>query len=266
MSRVILAVLAIAIPASAQSPPLPTFEIASVRVVVPEGGAARPPGFALNPRRTEGRLTWTTELYDLVLYAYDLPRWQLVGLKPSRHFYAIAATMPSSTTPDDVRLMFRSLLRDRFHIKTREQFEERPGYRLVVGPGGTKLRAAIDGDPPPPMPDFLPDFPPAIAEGLVNSSLADVGVVGLMGRGVPISKLAKGLSDDLGTFVQDRTNLTGRYYFGFTYARLDIPDTDGRAPTIFQAVEEALGMRLERVRAQTTLTVIEHVDTIPTEN
>lgn len=57
------------------SPPRLRFEVASVRVVPSSSGL--PPGFAMSPRRTAGRLFWTTNLSSLISYAFPLPSWRI---------------------------------------------------------------------------------------------------------------------------------------------------------------------------------------------
>src|SRR5262245_4877059 len=92
----------------------PTFEVASVRAI--PGSNGLPDGFAMNPRRAGGRVTWTTTLYDLTTHAYQLPGWRLVGIKWEQAFYRIEATFDERATSDDVRQMFRQLLMDRFKL------------------------------------------------------------------------------------------------------------------------------------------------------
>jgi hypothetical protein len=58
---------------------VPRFEVASVRSLPPSIGL--PQGFAMNPRRTGTRVAWTTGLYDLTRYAYNLPAWRLSGIE-----------------------------------------------------------------------------------------------------------------------------------------------------------------------------------------
>jgi hypothetical protein len=61
-------------------PPTPRFEVVSVRMVPSSSGL--PQGFAMNPRLGGGRLTWTTRLFALVRYAYDVPNWRITGIEP----------------------------------------------------------------------------------------------------------------------------------------------------------------------------------------
>jgi uncharacterized protein (TIGR03435 family) len=245
----------------------PRFEVASVRVLPQSNGL--PPGFAMNPRITPGRLTWTTTLHRLIVYAYDdVPGWRLSGIEPDwTSFYSIAATMDPSANRDDVRLMFRQLLAERFKLVLRTKVEQRSGYALVVASSGANLRTASEDGTVPPMPDYMNAQTPAAFEGFIFESFEGEGVSAITGRGVPITKLANAISGVVEQPVMDRTGLAGEYYFGF---RFRSPDYVGAepvdAPSLFDAVQEELGLELERTSGPTELLVVEHVEHVPTEN
>jgi uncharacterized protein (TIGR03435 family) len=250
---------------AAQSlPPGPRFEVASIRVVPSSGGL--PQGFAMNPRRAGERLTWTTRLFSLVRYAYDIPNWRITGIEPEQFFYRIEATMQAQASQEDVRSMMRQLLIDRFKLTTHTRVEQRSGYALVIDNGQKLQRAAATGDVPP-MPGYMLGQPAAAFEGAIFNSAMGKGAAAITGRGVPLSRLAYTLSEELKEFVIDRTGMTGNYYFGFTFRHLDDPVADApEVASLFDALRDELGLRLERQKGPVEFLVVDHAERLPTEN
>lgn len=245
-------------------PPGPRFEVASVRVVTSSGGL--PQGFAMNPRRAGERLTWTTRLFSLVRYAYDIPNWRITGIEPEQFFYRIEATMQAQASQEGVRSMMRQLLIDRFKLTTHTRVEQRPGYALVIDNGQKLRRTAATGEVPP-MPSYWKSNPPAGVEGSIVNSAEGSGIAAITGRGVPLARLAYTLSEELKEFVVDRTGMTGNYYFGFTFRRLDYPNADApEVASLFEALRDELGLRLERQKGPVEFLVVDHAERLPTEN
>jgi uncharacterized protein (TIGR03435 family) len=245
----------------------PRFEVESVRALPPSTGL--PPGFAMNPRRTGDRLTWTTSLHDLTRYAYNVPAWRLSGIEPQQSYVAIAASVDPRATPDDIRLMLRALLIDRFKLVVRTTKEQRSGYTMTVANNGPKLEMAKADGSVPPMPAYMgsPRPAPGPFEGFIFTSAED-GCCAITGRRVPLSKLADELSAQIGAFVIDQTGLTGTdYYFGFKFQRLDHLDADAAdAPSVFEALENELGLTLRKTTGQVEMFMVTHVEKVPTEN
>lgn len=238
-----------------------TFEVASVR----QGGSLAT--FTGEPRRTGGRLTWTTTLYFLTCYAYRLPGWRIFGVKSEQSFYTIAATMDPSSTEDEVRAMLRQLLRERFYFTAHTETKELSGYALVVEPRGSKLRTAAPGGESPPMPDYLRGKSPEAFEGRIFTSIEGKNTSAITGRGVSATKLADEISEALGVFVEDRTGLTESYYFGFRFRSEDsFAAANVDVPTVFAAVQEELGLKLEKHRGPAEFLVVDRIDKIPSEN
>jgi uncharacterized protein (TIGR03435 family) len=156
--------------------------------------------------------------------------------------------------------MFREILVERFGLKVHHETRTLPVYALVVAKGGPKMTAS---KPQPNDPDGMPGNP-----GVLNTSLGRE-----TGRGALIEFLAEDLSDALGRKVVDKTGLTGRYDFTLTWA----PDDDAAAmgssassgapqgPSLFTAVQEQLGLKLEPVKAPVDVVVIDHLEK-PSEN
>jgi len=247
--------------ARAQTNTKPTFEVASLREV--RAGDVVP----LNafPRRTGGKFGWNTSLGRLACYAYHLPYWRISGFDKDRSFYTVVATMDASATEDQVRLMLQALMVDRLKIVSHRVTKEFQGYALVVAKGGPKLKTANGRGEAPPMPEYRRGTPFAPFEGRIISESAGVGTSAILGRGVSTSQLADELSENLGTFVLDRTGLTGKYYFGFTFLSINRPSDDAEAASIFSVLPDELGLKLETQKGPVEILVVDHFER-PSEN
>jgi bla regulator protein blaR1 len=231
----------------AQSAAPLAFEVASVKPhVLPAGGIVisklYPPAV---PFRISGsRVTALTRtVTDLIRDAYDVKEFQITG-EPRRVFptgdrYDIEAKAPGDAAPtvEQVRLMFQSLLADRFQLKLHRDSKQLPVYHLVIGKSGSKLK---------PVP---PDAPPS--------------------RGQSIDQLVEALSRGLDRPIIDKTGLSGKFestmdWGKLTKARLDDP-VGYAMGALSSAVQENLGLKLEPAKDQIQILVIDHVEK-PSEN
>jgi len=231
----------------------PSFEVASVRME-----PAMPASFSASPIRTGGKVTWTTTLAFLTGYAFNLHEWQLEGV-PRETFYTLWATFDETANDADIRTMFRELLSDRFRLMTHTRTEERTGYDLVVGKKVVKL-TTTPANPAAGKDTFA---------GKIFLGAPAQGPFAISGHGVPLFKLADQLSDLLRVFVRDRTGLTQNYFFNFHFQRPDTTGgvgTESEAPTLFDALETELGLKLEKSKGPASILVVDRVEKVPTEN
>jgi uncharacterized protein (TIGR03435 family) len=139
------------------------------------------------------------------------------------------------------QLMIQALLAERFKLKAHRETRELPVYALVVAKGGPKLQESkLVG---------TPDLGSSIDKTLGQISA----------HNVDLSQLVPGLIQIVGRTVQDKTGLTGKYDFVLTWD----PDhtTDGPPQaSIFKAIEDQLGLKLEPVTGKVDCLVIDHVD------
>lgn len=273
--------------ARAQTTPRPAFDMASLTEapsgVPPAGLSTTSPisswVLSTSPLRTGGKVTWTSPLSSFLYYAYRLPAWRISGIDKDKGawppmLYTIAATMDADATEDQVRLMLQTLLVDRFKIVSHRETKELQGYALVVAKGGPKLRTTtVFGEPSP-------------FEDRTFTGMEGIGTRALMGRGATTSQLADELAENLGTFVLDQTGLSGKYYFGFKFLSanmtslpvLQVPlapprgavasrrhSDESQAPSIFSAVQEQLGLRLEKKKGPVEFLAVDHYEK-PLEN
>lgn len=169
---------------------------------------------------------------------------------------------PSQPSRDQMKLMIRKLLEDRFQLKYHIEKRELPVYAMVVMPAGAKLTESA-GDP---------NAFPGIGFG------QEPGVLSLRGINTTLDGVVNGLqSNILDRPVVNRTGLTGRYDFllRFTPDAAQIANFGGLAPgnaadpdappDIFAAFQQQLGLKLESTRALVDVMVIEKVER-PSEN
>ena len=77
--------------------------------------------------------------------------------------------------------------------------------------------------------------------------------------------IAEELSRIAGRVVVDKTNLTDRYDLKLVWTPDDAAATDNSAPSLFTAVQEQLGLKLESAKEAAPVLVIDHVE-MPTPN
>lgn len=262
----------------------PTFEVASVkRNNSGDPSAAR----RLMPG---GTLFVNIPLRQLIISAYGLQPFQVIG-GPSwidSDRFDINARASGTPTPQELDLMLRSLLADRFKLVAHSEQREMTLYSLLkarddgqLGPG---LRpAAVDCGPtargrggPPPAPGT---GAPGRAAGSLLGCRAMIAPGRLTVGGQPLSLLATVLSTQVGRPVVDKTGLTGRYDLELVF----LPDggrggpvgllppgappapIDPDAPSLFTALQEQLGLKLESGRGPVEVIVIDSVEP-PTED
>ena len=256
--------------AQAASAPL-TFEVASIK---PSDPNAR--GTSLMFQPPHGVRVVNAPVTMLITFAYNIRDFQLAGAPgwTSSARYDILAkgeaapgsedvpTDPRKITDaqfrtrlDDIRERMRSLLADRFQLAIHKETKEGSVYALVVAKGGSKLQPAQEN-----------------AQG--NRGLRmERGQ--LTGMSAPVEFLATTLSGQLGHPVIDKTGLTGKYDFKLTWApdmpRGPSPNPEApppaaaEGPSIFTALPEQLGLRLESQKGPVEMIVIDRIEH-PSEN
>jgi uncharacterized protein (TIGR03435 family) len=272
----------------AQSPPAaaaaPSFEVASIK---PNRAGDNRIGIRFQP----GRFTTTgSTVKQLIGLAYNVRDFQVTGGPSwiSSDRYDIDAKEPEGFSeelqklpPDQRRgklgLLIQSLLADRFQLKLSHGTKELPVYALVVAKDGPKIQEAKPGDA---YPNGIkrPDGRPAGSAGMMA-----MGPGELTGQGVPITFLVQQLSQQLGRKVLDQTGLKGIYDLNLKWtpdpgsaAMMQGPPGAGPAPdnapppytsgpSIFTAVQEQLGLKLEATKGPVEILIIDHVAQ-PSEN
>jgi uncharacterized protein (TIGR03435 family) len=254
-----------------------TFEAASVKPAQPGGGRYTMRG---GPGTSDpGRITYTNVMLRAVmLVAYDVKNWQLSVPDWFDTFrYDIAATLPAATTKEQFQAMLCDLLETRFQIRTHRETKDQPIYALVTAKNGSKIKpTAEDGSTPAELTD---DRIARVQRGegrdgfpVVNMPSSGLivetrdGRARITAKAVPLSKFADMLVSRVGRPVFDRTGLAGNYSFEL-YFTPEGPNADDSAePSIFRALQEQLGLRLEARRGPVELLVVDHAEKVPTGN
>lgn len=154
------------------------------------------------------------------------------------------------------------LLVDRFHLKVHHETKVLPMYDLVLAKGGSRMKM----EPPvPPSPDAAKDPEAAKPRGMIT-----MGPGMLKGEGIPMTSIANQLAYALEATVVDKTGLTGTFDFELKWTPDDAPpanEADSAEPnvSIFAAVQEQLGLKLQPTKGPVDTIIIDHADQ-PSEN
>lgn len=247
----------------------PVFDAASVK-------RRTEPGGGLMGRRPGGRFVAEgVSLQDLLVFAYGVQPYQIIGGPPwldKERWDVNAAGAPG--TPNEVLVALQSLLAERFSLMVRREQQELPVYALVVargdrGPGPQLKRSAADCVAMRAEASRTGVIPPDVAR-LCRGAQGRIGSIQMTGQ--PITELVPLLSTRVQRTVVDRTGLAGPWDLMLTYAPdaspipadaaaqgIQVP-TDPNAPSLFTALQEQLGLKLESTRAPVDVLVIAHAE------
>jgi uncharacterized protein (TIGR03435 family) len=158
----------------------------------------------------------------------------------------------SSRTFDQHMLMLQALLRDRFMLKVHRETRDLPVYALVVAGSGPRLKEA------------KADEPGSNAQPMMRMK-RDGETLEIVATGMHVQSLPPFLLREVGRTVVDKTGLTGKYDFTLQYTPQQSATSDSTAPSIFTAIQEQLGLKLEPQKAPMEVIVIDHIEQ-PSEN
>jgi uncharacterized protein (TIGR03435 family) len=230
---------------------LPAFEVASIRIhPVPLGEIMgfHSSGSLLNLKGYSVR--------GLIVEAYNLKFYQLdnAGLDWQQNiFYDIAARAEDGTAPtrNEFRKMLQTLLAERFNFKFHSEQKEMPVYAMIVEKGGPKFKESANDE----------------------AFAANVGVHGrnqsLSATHITMDSLAIDIESGFGSDrpVIDRTGLNGTYDLKieatpeYRYNR----DQQPGDISVFSAIREQLGLKLDPQKANVEVLIVDHVEK-PSEN
>jgi uncharacterized protein (TIGR03435 family) len=241
---------------------------------------------------------WTCDnlnLSNLVSMAFELRAFQLNSPDWTNNArFNINAKLPEGATKEQFRQMMQNMLIERFALKFHREQKEMQGYELLVGKNGPKFKESEPEKPKdpnaeaPPAPGFVgrpalgkdgfPEMPPGVPGTIMMNNRARQQWVR-----VDMQSLAASLSYQAGKPVNDATGLKGKYDVALFWATsngpppppppsgggsVDIitPASDVSGPTLFTALQEQLGLRLEAKKVTIEILVVDHVEKLPTEN
>jgi len=257
----------------------PQFEVASVKEAPPPTGN----GIRVRMGGDAGRLDYANvTLRDCIRIAYRVKEYQISGpdwLSAQR--YDLVAKLPEGASRDQVPEMLQALLADRFKLKVHRDTKEQPIYALVVAKNGPKIKQSDPNEGPPG--GAVPPGAPGGPRGMMQ-----IGRGSLQAKQMTVSNFADLLARIVDRPIVDMTELKGNYDFKLEYtpdprvmqkmmmgagmppggpppgAAAEGPSESG--PSIFTAVQEQLGLKLDGRKAPIELLVIDSVEKVPTEN
>lgn len=280
--------------ALAQPPAAPSFDVVSVKRNASPSGAMM--------RAMPGNLTAVgATVRQLIRQAYQLQDFQIVGgpdWMNSDRFdvearFDASTPVPGFEGPARMQAMLRTLLADRFNLVARRETRALPVYALVLARSDGRLGpqltpSAVDcaalgrrGGPPPeagrgrgaPPPPGTP-----FSLGPRPQCGGRSGFGQLIAGGAPMAQFVTQLSQMTGRVVIDRTGLTGGYDIDLKWTPtpdqlpagppppgVELPPIDPNGPSLFTALEEQLGLKLESERGPVEVLVIDRLEP-PTEN
>lgn len=210
--------------------------------------------------RGRNLITVNSSLADLMMFAYSVQMKQIVGapgwIESDRYDVDATPDVEGTPTADQVRIMIRKLLAERFQLKFHHDKRELSAFVLTVGKGGAKLQ---------------PTQPNGNLHG-VGMQPAKTGAL-LFAYNSPVSAFTNFLQSlVLDRPVVDQTGLTGRYDLNVTFTLDDSlfnghppafpKPADGvePAPNLFEAIQEQLGLKLSAEKTQVDVLAIDHVE------
>ena len=191
----------------------------------------------------------------LIQQAYGVREFQIVGGPQwmGTERYDITAKPEGAATQDQVKVMLQGLLKDRFQLLFHRETKELPAYVLVVAKGGPKLKESE-------------------AAGGGRGGRIMMGRGHIESLGAPVSNLVNQLANALGRPVIDKTELTGNYDFKLDWTpdvgqgMMRAPGGDAPAPadtagpSIFTALQDQLGLKLESTKGPVEILKIERAE------
>ncbi len=187
-----------------------------------------------------------------IQWAFDIIGYQVLGGPRwiSSERYDILAKAPARASRSELRRMFQQLLAERFKLRVHRETRRLPIYSLVVTTHGPKLRQSQHDR----------------AESIM------VGRGQLIGSKLSMARLADALSGELDWPVVDSTGLGGYFDIKLEWSP---EESEGRAPSgegatapgagdvrpsIFTAVQEQLGLKLESTKGPVDVVIVDHAE------
>ena len=248
-----------------------SFEVASVkRLLEPSPGTSTGGG----PGTSDPGRWWRSNvtLASLLVEAFHMQGHAIVGpdwLRSTR--YDIAAKVPSGANRDDIPLMLQRLIAERFALTFHREQKEMPGYALVTGRNGPKLKPSTDSPASVPHRDGYPDLPEGVAPGVIK--VDSVGSVRrVAASAMSMAQFADYLAGQNDYPVIDLTELRGKFDIVLYYSR-PLPISASPQATqadnafdLLSALREQLGLELRARKVPADLLIIDHIEQTPSAN
>jgi len=268
LTALVLVTLAPAVRAQTQAPSAtsiqpPSFDVISVK---PNKTSLGVHGLITTEFTADGFRGTNVPVHTLLLQAYGLHEGESVG-EPAwanSEVFDIEAKVAgpdvaafSKLDSDQLQAMLRQILAERFGLVAHRETRELPVYAMSVAKGGPKLKEFV--------------FDPAVPASARRGGGVQMSMGMIAAHECTIPYFLSMLSRQLGRTVVDRTGLTGNYDFTLRWS----PDNSATSasegaqadtlPSIFTAVQEQLGLKLESTKAPASVLVVDHLER-PSQN
>jgi uncharacterized protein (TIGR03435 family) len=187
----------------------------------------------------------------MIAFGYNIRGNRVLGgpnwLRTEKYDVIAKSEGEGSPSTDQFRFMLQRLLADRFKLAVHRETREASAYALVVGKSGPKLREVNDSSP-------------IRFRGSGGSLIA---------QKLSMARLAENLTTELRNFavvVVDETGLTGDYAFSLEWDQYELQDGNpanrpaSTKPSLFTAVQEQLGLKLESVKRPVEYLIIDYAE------
>ena len=235
---------------------LPPFDVVSIKQHNPADESPNEQSFGMGIHNELFTAT-NVPLKNILEFAYDVKEDQISGLSgpvSSAHFDIEAKVLapdggsPPKLTDTQMQAMLIPLLAGRFQLKAHLQSKDMPIYTLVVAHGGPRFKLTQTDT----------------TNSSINTGWSNNDNV-LTTKGASMTDLAAALSDQVHRQVNDKTGLTGAADITLKWTSDEAADQGGTVVSIFTAVEEQLGLKLQPSKGPVQTLVIDHAE-MPSAN
>jgi uncharacterized protein (TIGR03435 family) len=247
----------------------PAFEVASVKPAPPP---ADPDELRVQIGGDPGMIDYeNVSLKMMIARAYEMEEFQISGpdwIETAR--FDILAKVPPNAPKGQIPLMLQNLLAERFKLTVHREQKVMPVYAMVVGKGGLKVKP-LEGDPEGSMRNMFSPKGRAFSGQMTLAALVaalsqmlDRPVVDLSGVKGTYDIDLEWVPDEHESSALTKMRVMGGQAGGGAEAHGETPDPNG--PSIFGALQEKLGLRLDGRKSPVDILVVDGAQKVPTEN
>jgi uncharacterized protein (TIGR03435 family) len=212
-------------------------------------------------------------LLDIIRNVWNVNRLQIAG-GPSwigDDRFDVEARTPGKAGRDELIAMMKTMLVERFKLEVHQETRPIPVYTLVLarpdgrfGPTLRRSMATCDMRNPP-APGTPPPTPPPPIDGVdLPACGTNTGRGLLRATGIELEAFTRNMAGAAGRIIVDKTGVTGTFDMVLRF-NPDANDPTSDLPSLFAAVQEQLGLKLDAQTAPAEVLVIDHAER-PTEN
>ena len=246
----------------------PAFEVASVKPAPPPTPGMIKVQMGGDPGMIDYK---NVSLKTVIARAYQMKEFQISGpdwIETAR--FDILAKVPPNAPKEQIPPMLQNLLAERFKLTVHREQKVMPVYAMVVGKGGLKVKP-LEGDPEGSMSNRFSPKGRAFSGQMTLAALA-AALSQMLDRPVLDLSGIKGAYDIDLEWVPDehesgaltKMRIMGGQAGGGAEAHGETPDSNG--PSIFAALQEKLGLRLDGRKSPVDILVVDGAEKVPTEN